>query len=96
MNELFFGIISGVDTVIGFAMIVMLGMGVMSRWNRVGKLGFFIIALGLLGQAYYFVNGLTLSDPFFDQIWALKDIGIAIFVVGFVNAWIDSLKRKLP
>ena len=96
MNELFFGIISGVDTVIGFGMLTMLALGVVSRWNVLGKIGFFILALGMLGQAYYFINGLTLSDPFFDQIWALKDIGVAVFVIGFVNAWINSLKRKLP
>lgn len=96
MNEVFFGIISGVDTVIGFAMLTMLALGVVKRWNMLGKVGFFILALGMLGQAVYFVSGFTLADPFFDQLWALKDIGVVVFVVGFVNAWINSFKRKLP
>lgn len=92
MNDVFYGFISGFNIVIGILMIGLLAYGPTKKWTCFEKSGFLLMALGLLGQATYVLSGLTLSDPIWDQLWSLKDIGIWLFIVPLVGKWIDCKK----
>lgn len=91
MNDIFFAVISGVNVVVGVLMFIILMSSTTKKWNGLSKLGFAIMALGLIGQAIYVISRSNLSDPIFDQLWMLKDIGMAIFVVPLVSHWCENL-----
>lgn len=89
MNDVFYGFISGFNIVVGILMISAILFGPTKTWTRFEKTGFLLMALGLLGQATYVLAGLTLSDPVWDQLWSLKDIGMWLFTAALVEKWID-------
>lgn len=91
-NDIFFSVISGMNIVVGVAMIYLLISGPTKDWADLKKFGFFTMALGLIGQAVYVINGTSLHDPFWDQLWVLKDIGLAIFTASLINTWINKTK----
>lgn len=90
MNEIFFSYLSGLNIVVGCAIIAMLFCGLLSKWQFLSKLGLFIIAAGLLGQAAFVINGTSLTAPFWEQFWALKDIGMAVFAASLIKNVIDK------
>jgi hypothetical protein len=89
MNDIFFSYLSGMNIVVGCAIIAMLFCGFLSTWKFLSKLGLFIMATGLLGQAAFVITGTSLSAPFWEQFWALKDIGLAVFTMSLVKQFID-------
>lgn len=89
MNDIFYSIISGANIVVGSLMLTILIFGPVKQWTIIQKLGFFLMSLGLLGQAAYVFSGLDLSDPIWDQLWSFKDIGMWFFTISVVNQWID-------
>ena len=52
-----------------------------------------IVEMGM-GQAYYLLAGYHLNNPMHDQLWVLKDIGIAIWTLSLAFKWVDSTYRK--
>jgi hypothetical protein len=91
MNEVIFSVISGINIVIGIAMLIILSSSITKNWSSVSKIGFLVMALGLVGQAIYVIGGFNLYDPILDQLWMLKDIGIAIFVLPLAGKCIETL-----
>ena len=89
MNDIFYSIISGANIVVGSLMLTLLIFGPVQQWTKNQKTGFFLMALGLIGQAAYVFSGLNLSDPIWDQLWSFKDIGMWFFTVSLINQWID-------
>lgn len=89
MNEIFYGFISGFNIVVGVLMLAALIFGPFKEWSLFERLGILLMALGLLGQASYVLSGLTLSDPIWDQLWSLKDIGMWFFTIPLISRWID-------
>ena len=47
------------------------------------------MAFGLLGQAAFVIMGTSLSAPFWEQFWVLKDVGVAVFTMSLVRQFID-------
>jgi hypothetical protein len=92
LNLLFFSWLSGLNIVIGAAMLCLLISGPTKSWSSFTKFGFFTMACGLLGQAICVFTGTTLEDPLWDQLWVFKDIGLAVFTIALVNQWIDQLR----
>ena len=90
LNLLFFSWLSGLNIVIGSAMLCLLISGPTKTWSTFSKFGFFVMACGLIGQAVYIITGTTLDDPLIDQLWVFKDIGLAVFTISLVNQWIDK------
>ena len=80
------------NIVVGLAMIYLLISGPTKEWADLKKFGFLIMALGLIGQAVFVINGTSLHDPFWDQLWVLKDVGAAIFTISLINNWINKTK----
>lgn len=89
MNEIFYSAISGINIVIGIMMIAALISGPTKDWGSATKMGFFLMAVGLIGQAVYVIVGANLSDPIWDQLWSFKDIGMWFFTIPLINKWID-------
>lgn len=94
MNDIFYAFISGFNVVAGVLMIAAIVYGPAKEWNRLLKFGFFLMALGLLGQAAYVLSGAQLSDPIWDQLWSLKDIGMWIFTIPVIGQWIDKSHER--
>jgi len=92
MNLLFFSWLSGLNIVVGFAMMCLLISGPTRDWAPLKKLGFATIACGLVGQAFFVFTGTSLDAPFWEQFWTLKDIGTAIFTISLLNTWINQYK----
>lgn len=90
MNDIFYSIISGANIVVGALMLTLLIFGPTKEWTKVKKFGFFLMAVGLIGQAAYVFSGSQLSDPIWDQLWSFKDIGMWFFTTSVVNTWIDK------
>lgn len=94
MNDIFYAFISGFNIVAGILMIAAIVYGPASKWSKLSKFGFFLMALGLLGQASYVLCGAQLSDPIWDQLWSFKDIGMWMFTIPIIGKWIDDSHRK--
>lgn len=94
MNEIFYSILSGVNIVTGALMIALLISGPTKEWANLKKLGFFLMAVGLICQAAYVISGANLSDPIWDQLWSFKDIGMWFFAIAYVSKWIDHTYSK--
>lgn len=93
-NIVLFCTVVGLDIVVGMSIIAIIAFAdIARRWATLTKLGALIIAAGVFGQAYYLASGLHLSDPAHDQIWILKDIGIAVWTLSVIFQWIDSVFR---
>lgn len=91
MDEVFFAVISGINVVVGTLMFIILVSNTTKKWNGLSKFGFAVMALGLIGQAVYVISRSNLTDPIFDQLWMLKDVGMAIFVIPLAARWCESL-----
>lgn len=89
MNDIFYGVISGFNIVVGVLMLSALIFGPFKHWTFFEKFGIMLMALGLLGQAAYVLSGAQLSDPIWDQLWSLKDIGMWFFTIPIISKWID-------
>ena len=92
MNLLFFSWLSGLNIVVGIAMMCLLISGPTKMWPTLAKIGFVTMAAGLIGQAAYVIAGTSLSAPIWEQWWVLKDVGTAIFTISLVNLWINKSK----
>lgn len=88
LNNYFYSALSGFNVAIAFVMFCYY-MFNGYNWNKLTKFGWFVMASGLLAQSICIIDGITLDDQFFYQIWALKDIGIAIFTVGLMSDWVN-------
>jgi hypothetical protein len=94
-NIALFCIIVGVDIVVGLSLLaITLLSSIAQKWSKLSKVGASIVAIGVLGQAYYLLMGFHLSNPMHDQIWVLKDIGIAIWTLSLAFSWVDQEFRK--
>jgi hypothetical protein len=92
MNLLFFSWLSGLNIVVGIAMMCLLVSGPTKDWPSLKKIGFATIAAGLIGQAFFVFTGTSLNAPFWEQFWILKDLGAAIFTISLINTWINQSK----
>jgi hypothetical protein len=94
-NIALFCTVVGLDIVVGVSLIAIIVISdVAKKWNWLSKLGMFTVAVGILGQAYYLVAGYHLNNPAHDQLWILKDVGIAIWTLSQAFAWVDDTFRK--
>lgn len=93
MNDFVFAIMSGINIVIGASMFVLLTSKVTEKWSGTSRAGFAIMGAGLIGQAIYVILGYNLTDPISDQLWLLKDIGMAIFVIPMISRWAEHLTK---
>ena len=94
-NIALFCSIVGMDIVVGVSLIAIIVFSSVAKpWNWLSKLGMLTVAVGVLGQAYYLLAGYHLSNPAHDQLWILKDVGIALWTLSQVFAWVDSTFRN--
>jgi len=94
-NIALFCIIVGVDIVVGLSLLaITMWSSIARQWSTLSKIGASIVAIGVLGQAYYLLAGYHLNNPMHDQLWVLKDIGIAIWTLSLAFKWVDSTYRK--
>lgn len=93
MNDIFFySILSGINIVFGvFMFFVLASPKVTQEWSAISKVGFFLMACGLIGQAITVLMQSTIQSPLWEQFWVLKDFGILIFSLPIINKWVDSL-----
>jgi hypothetical protein len=90
--DLFLSIFAGIQVVIGLGILCLLVFEPTDQYGVLGKLGLFFIAAGLIGRAIVSVSEVVYDIPILPYIWALKDLGIVMFVVSLIFRWIDNTR----
>ena len=91
-NIVLFCLVVGMDIVVGLSLIAILVFSdVPKNWSNLSKFGMLVVVAGIFGQAYYLLVGYHLDNPAHDQIWILKDLGIAIWTLSLGFRWLDSI-----
>ena len=94
MNIFFYSLLSGLNIVTGCLMFILLTSKTVSSWAKVSKVGFGLMAAGLIGQAIYVLTGSDVHSPVWEQFWVLKDFGILVFSFPLFNKWVEQLGTK--
>jgi chromate transport protein ChrA len=95
MNQIFYIILAGLDVVIGLTLVFFLLLSDFSKkLTKTMVVGLFITAIGMVGQAICVITNNDLNAPIYDQLWAFKDIGIAIFTCSLIGQWIEDMYAK--
>ena len=90
-NLITYSVVAGLDFVVGVAIIAVIVFSDITRfWTALAKLAMLVVALGIIGQSLALINGVRMTDPIYYQIWILKDVGIAIWVLSLCGQWIDE------
>lgn len=58
-----------------------------SRWNRLARFGWLVMAGGLLIQSIVVVDHIDYDDNWFLYFWAIKNVGCGAFVLGLLQSW---------